>query len=351
MKLSKILVSTIVVASSALILNADDVKKKDFSPVIVIHGGTSGMDLTKEEFEIRRAPMEKALLAGQKILEENGSAMDAVTAAIMVMEDDPHFNAGKGAVFTSDGFNELDASIMDGKTKKAGGVAMARHIKNPILGARLVMDKTWHTLVAGEGADKLAKKYGLEMVDQKYFYTDFRHDALIKAKEKEQILLDSEKAGDKKKISMLMNERPYLGTVGAIALDKNGNLAAATSTGGMTNKMTGRIGDSPIIGSGTYADNDSVAVSCTGTGDIYMRVNAAHEVSAYYKYKDSNVQKAAEQTIDQIKHLGGTGGIISIDKNGKTGFAWTKKDLGMYHGEARLGEKPIVYWPLETKNK
>ena len=156
-------------ASLALLgLTAANAQEK-FSPVIVIHGGTSGLDLTKEEFKIRKEPMNRALLAGQAVLERGGSAMDAVTAAIMVLEDDPNFNAGKGAVFTADGFNELDASIMDGSTKKAGAVAMARHIKNPILGARLVMDKTWHTLVAGEGADKLAKENGLEMVDQKYF--------------------------------------------------------------------------------------------------------------------------------------------------------------------------------------
>ncbi|WP_299025585.1 isoaspartyl peptidase/L-asparaginase, partial [uncultured Campylobacter sp.] len=168
-------------ASLALLgLTAANAQEK-FSPVIVIHGGTSGLDLTKEEFKIREEPMKKALLAGQAVLEKGGSAMDAVTAAIMVLEDDPNFNAGKGAVFTADGFNELDASIMDGSTKKAGAVAMARHIKNPILGARLVMDKTWHTLVAGEGADKLAKENGLEMVDQKYFFTQFRYDALQKA--------------------------------------------------------------------------------------------------------------------------------------------------------------------------
>jgi L-asparaginase len=313
---------------------------------MVIYGGTSGLELTKDEFKVREEPMKKALLAGQAVLEKGGSAMDAVTAAIMVLEDDPNFNAGKGAVFTADGFNELDASIMDGSTKKAGAVAMARHIKNPILGARVVMDKTWHTLVAGEGADKLAKENGLEMVDQKYFFTQFRYDALQRAKEKQKLMLDSEKT---KKTSLNLYERPYLGTVGAIALDKNGNLAAATSTGGMTNKMTGRIGDSPIIGSGTYADNDSVAVSCTGTGDIYMRVNAAHEVSALYKYKTSDVQKAAEEAVKEVATLGGSGGIISIDKSGKTGFAWTKDKLGMYHGEARLGAKPVVYWPLGEK--
>ena len=215
-----------VAASLVLLgLTAANAQEK-FSPVIVIHGGTSGLDLTKEEFKIREEPMNRALLAGQAVLERGGSAMDAVTAAIMVLEDDPNFNAGKGAVFTADGFNELDASIMDGSTKKAVAVAMARHIKNPILGARLVMDKTWHTLVAGEGADNLAKENGLEMVDQKYFFTQFRYDALQKAKEKQKLLLDSEKA---KKTSLNLHERPYLGTVGAIALDKNGNLAAATS--------------------------------------------------------------------------------------------------------------------------
>ena len=329
-----VLVAAGVALFAGSLLNAED----KFSPVIVIHGGTSGLELTKDEFKVREEPMKKALLAGQAVLEKGGSAMDAVTAAIMVLEDDPNFNAGKGAVFTADGFNELDASIMDGSTKKAGAVAMARHIKNPILGARVVMDKTWHTLVAGEGADKLAKENGLEMVDQKYFFTQFRYDALQRAKEKQKLMLDSEKT---KKTSLNLYERPYLGTVGAIALDKNGKLAAAPSTG--------RIGDSPIIGSGTYADNDSVAVSCTGTGDIYMRVNAAHEVSALYKYKTSDVQKAAEEAVKEVAALGGSGGIISIDKSGKTGFAWTKDKLGMYYGEARLGARPVVYWPLGEK--
>lgn len=339
-KLSKVAMILVAILG-AMTLNAAE----KFSPVIVIHGGTSGLKLTKEEFKIREEPMKKALLAGQAVLEKGGSAMDAVTSAIMVLEDDPNFNAGKGAVFTSDGFNELDASIMDGSTKKAGGIAMSRHIKNPILGARLVMDKTWHTLVAGEGADKLAKENGLEMVDQKYYFTQHRYDQLVKAKKEKQPLLDSEKT--KKMSGVSLKEETYLGTVGAVALDKNGNLAAATSTGGMTNKMTGRIGDSPIIGSGTYADNDSVAVSCTGSGDIYMRVNAAHEVSALYKYSTHDVQKAAEKAIEEVSALQGRGGIISIDKYGNTGFAWTKDKLGMYYGEARIGSQPVVYWPLE----
>lgn len=259
------------------------------------------------------------------------------------MEDSPEFNAGKGAVFTSDGFNELDASIMDGNSKKAGAIAMSRHIKNPIEGAKLVMDKTWHTLIAGEGADKLAKENDLKMVDQKYFFTKNRYQQLKDAKNKEnKPLLDSNKSANIGNYT-----EPYLGTVGAIALDSKGNLAAATSTGGMTNKMTGRIGDSPSIGSGNYADNNSVAVSCTGTGDIFMRVVAAHEVSSLYKYKNISVQQAVEETIKQVAKLGGEGGIIAIDKDGNTGFAWTKDTLGMFHGIAKGNSKVKVFWPIK----
>ena len=315
---------------------------KDFKPIIVIHGGTSGLGLTKEEFAKREKVMKESLKAGQSILEKGGSSVDAVIAAIKVMEDSPEFNAGKGAVFTSDGFNELDASLMDGKSLNAGAVAMARTIKNPIEAARVVMDKTPHTLIAGEGADKLAKNNGLEIVDQKYFYTDYRYKQFQEAKKSNEVLLDS----DKTKAHLGITTKPYLGTVGAVALDKNGNLAAGTSTGGTTNKMTGRIGDSPIIGAGNYANNDSVAVSCTGTGDIYIRVAAAHEVASLYKYKKLPIQKAAQETIKEVAALGGTGGIISIDKNGKVGYAWTKDKLGMYHGQARVGEEPKVFWPL-----
>ena len=219
---------------------------------------------------------------------------------------------------------------------------MARTIKNPIEAARVVMEKTPHTLIAGEGADKLAKANGLEIVKQKYFYTEHRYKQLKEAQKSKEVLLDSDKA----KAHLGLSTEPYLGTVGAIALDKNGNLAAGTSTGGTTNKMTGRIGDSPIIGAGNYANNDSVAVSCTGTGDIYIRVAAAHEVAALYKHKKLSIQKAAEETIKEVAELGGIGGIISIDKKGKVGYAWTKDKLGMYHGEARLGEEPKIFWPV-----
>ncbi|AJC91401.1 L-asparaginase, type 2 (Ntn hydrolase superfamily) [Campylobacter subantarcticus LMG 24377] len=327
---------------ASLIFLTSDTFANDFKPIIVIHGGTSGLGLTKEEFTKREKVMKESLKTGQNILEKGGSSVDAVIAAIKVMEDSPEFNAGKGAVFTSDGFNELDASLMDGKSLNAGAIAMARTIKNPIEAARVVMDKTPHTLIAGEGADRLAKNSSLEIVDQKYFYTDHRYKQFQEAKKSKEVLLDSDKA----KAHLGINTEPYLGTVGAIALDKNGNLAAGTSTGGTTNKMTGRIGDSPIIGAGNYANNDSVAVSCTGTGDIYIRAVAAHEVASLYKYKKLPIEKAAQETIKEVAALGGTGGIISIDKNGNVGYAWTKDKLGMYHGEARIGEEPKVFWPL-----
>lgn len=340
------MISVLLISQSMVQANAQTASKnKVKQPIIVIHGGTSGLGLTKDEFRKREKVMQESLKKAQAVLQKGGSAIDAVIVAIKVMEDSPEFNAGKGAVFTADGFNELDASIMDGKNRKAGAVAMSRHIKNPIEGARVVMDKTWHTLIAGEGADKLAKENALKMVEQKYFFTKTRYDQLQDAKNKEsKPLLDSNRS------SYLGNyTEPYLGTVGAIALDSQGNLAAATSTGGMTNKMTGRIGDSPSIGSGNYADNDSVAVSCTGTGDIFMRVVAAHEVSALYKYKKLSVQQAAQETINQVASLGGDGGIIAIDKDGNTGFAWTKNTLGMFHGIAKVGGKVEVFWPVDKK--
>lgn len=317
-------------------------------PIIVIHGGTSGLGLTQDEFSKRQKAMLESLQAGQKILANGGSAIDAVIAAIKVMEDNPLFNAGKGAVFTSDGFNELDAAIMDGNTKKAGAIAMSRAIKNPIEAARLVMDKTWHTLIAGEGADKLAKDNGLEMVNQKYYFTQERYDQLQEAKRKEKLMLDSDKHSFAPTHFGNYTE-PYLGTVGAVAFDSKGNLAAGTSTGGLTNKMTGRIGDSPIIGAGTYANNDSLGLSCTGTGDIFMRVVSGHEAAALYKYKKLSLQKSIDEMIKEVARLGGEGGIVSIDRYGNPAYAWTKDKLGMFHGQARIGEDAKVFFPVAKK--
>ena len=332
---------TVLYSSQGLFANQKESSK--ITPVIVIHGGTSSMNLTEKEFEKRRVVMEESLLAGQRILAKNGNAEDAVIAAIKIMEDSPEFNAGKGAVFNAAGENELDASLMLGKGRRAGAVTGVMSIKNPIEAAKVVMDKTKHTLIGGVGADNLAKQNRLTMVTQEYFYTDFRYKSLVEArkKSKSKPLLDSEQAYNEHK-----EAKPYLGTVGAIALDSQGCLAAGTSTGGMTNKMAGRIGDSPIIGAGNYAD-DNVAVSCTGTGDIFIRVVAAHEVAALYEYKGLNITKAAEETIAQVKELGGTGGIIAIDKFGTPGYAWTRNDLGMFHGEAKVGSKPIVFFPVK----
>ena len=332
-------------ALSTLVLFAFAANAKGITPVVVIHGGTSGMKLTQEDFEKRVPGMEKALKAGQAVLNAGGTAEDAVIATIVVLEDDPAFNSGKGSVFNAAGENELDASLMDGATKKAGAVAGAKHIKNPIKAAKVVKDTTWHTLIAGDGADKLAKANGLEMVDQKYFYTEARFQQLLQAKEKagDKTFIDHEKI---KKQSMANPAEQYLGTVGALALDKNGNLAAGTSTGGMTNKMAGRIGDSPIIGSGTYADNEGLAISCTGSGDIFMRVNAAHEANALYKYKDMTPEQAAQGSVDQVKALGGRGGIVALDAKGVVGFGWTKQDLGMYRGVARGDAAPEIFFPV-----
>lgn len=347
--LAKALIPTLFASSIACtFLNAEEV-----TPVMVIHGGTSGLGLTEEEFSKRSRIMEQALILGQAILNNGRSAEEAVVAVIKIMEDSPLFNAGKGAVFNAEGYNELDASIMDGKTKQAGAVTGAKHIKNPIEAAKLVKDKTWHTLIGGEGADALARKYGLTMVDQHYYFTDHRYQSYLdaKAKETEKAFIDHEKIEvieivPVAKANLGLYTDPYLGTVGALALDKNGNLAAGTSTGGMTNKMAGRIGDSPIIGSGTYADNDGLAVSCTGSGDIFMRVSAAHEANALYKYKNLTPTQAAQETINEVAALGGTGGIISLNAKGETGFAWTKDKLGMYHGVGRGTEKPVVYFPV-----
>lgn len=230
------------------------------------------------------------------------------------LEDDPLFNAGKGAVFTHEGRNELDAAIMDGKTLKAGAVAGVRHVKNPISLARLVMEKSPHVLLVGEGAEAFAKRMGATLVDAKYFFTEERWDALQRAK-----------AGQERP-----NEKEKHGTVGAVALDQAGHLAAATSTGGMTNKEEGRIGDSPIIGAGTYADDRTCAVSCTGEGEYFIRESAARNVAALMEYKGVPIGEAARTVIEKVGKLGGTGGLIALD--GKGNFALPFNTSGMYRG-------------------
>jgi beta-aspartyl-peptidase (threonine type) len=293
---------------------------------LVVHGGAGIIDrskMTPERERDYRNGLERALTAGYKILESGGASLDAVEAAVRVLEDDPLFNAGKGAVFTSAGTNELDASIMEGKTLKAGSVAGVKHIKNPISLARMVMEKSPHVMLAGEGAENFAKEMHVELVDEKYFYTEERWEALQRVKKTQ-----SEGAGGGKK--SIISDHQGHGTVGAVALDQEGNLAAATSTGGMTNKRAGRIGDSPVIGAGTYANNQTCAVSCTGDGEYFIRAAVAHEISALLQHRGISIQEAAENALDQAKKLGGEGGLIAIDKNGNQALPFNT--AGMYRG-------------------
>ena len=279
---------------------------------LVIHGGAG--TITRENMSTEKeaeyiSKLTAALKTGYAILENGGSGLDAVEATIKVMEDSPLFNAGKGAVFTGAGTNELDASIMDGATLQGGAVAGVKTVKNPISAARKVMEKTWHVLLAGEGADAFAKEQGLDIVDNSYFHTEHRFKSLIKAKEKEM-----EKHG----------------TVGCVALDKKGNLAAGTSTGGLTNKRWGRVGDSPIIGAGTYASNETCAVSATGQGEYFIRGSVAFDIAAQMDYEKKSVQTAAQAVIDKLTARGGTGGVIAMDVKGNLAMPFNTE--GMYRG-------------------
>jgi len=294
---------------------------------LVIHGGAGTIErssMTAEKEREYRAGLERALTAGYEILKRGGSSLDATEAAVRVLEDDPRFNAGRGSVFTSAGTNEMDASIMDGKTLKAGAVGSVKQIKNPIGLARLIMEKSPHVMLDCAGAEAFAKANGIELVDQKYFFTQERWDALQKVKAAEK----HHASGDGK--SFIITDQDRHGTVGAVALDQDGNLAAATSTGGTTNKMPGRIGDTPVIGAGTYANNQTCAVSCTGDGEYFIRVAAAHEVSALMQYRGLTLQEAAQTALDTVKKLGGTGGLIAIDKAGQIALPFNTN--GMYRG-------------------
>ncbi len=308
---------------------------------IVIHGGAGGIRrkyINEEQQKAYTAKLQEALDAGYAVLEKNGNSLDAVQAAINVMENSPLFNAGKGAVYNSEGNQEMDASIMDGKTLNAGAVAGVNHIKNPILAARVVMDSSKHVLLSGKGAEILAKKYGIEMVDSSYFFTQKRLNQLRKIQGTEKTQLDHTAFLIKNE---LIDDHKY-GTVGAVAIDKNGNIAAGTSTGGVTNKKYGRIGDSPIIGAGTYANNLTCGISCTGTGEYFMRTVAAHEVSNLIRYKGLSPDKALHEVIfNQIGKLGGKGGMILIDKNAD--IFWDFNSNGMFRGYKKSnGESKVL---------
>ncbi len=291
---------------------------------LVIHGGAGTIlkeNMTPELEQQYHNKLKEALLAGYNVLQDGGSSMDAVESAIMIMENSPLFNAGKGAVFTNDGRNAMDASFMDGKTQNAGAVGGVRRVKNPIRAARAVLEKSKHVLLTGKGADVFAKEQGLELADTSYFYTERRWKSLQNAKQKED---------GSSMIRTEDNDYKY-GTVGAAALDKAGNLAAGTSTGGMTNKRYGRIGDSPIIGAGTYANNNTCAISSTGHGEYFMRYLVAYDISAMVEYKGSPFVEAADYVVnDKLKSKGGSGGIIGVDKYGN--IAMPFNTAGMYRG-------------------
>ena len=299
--------------------------------ILGIHGGIGEdkKDMTPE-LEVKvRAVLNSALKAGKAKLDATGSSLDAVEAAIRVMEDDPILNAGKGAVFTHEGRNELDASIMDGKTKKAGAVASVTIIKNPISAARAVMDKSKHVMLIGHGAEVFATKQGLDIVDTSYFWTEHQWKAIQEIWKRE--------AAERNRRSDAPVERappitkPHYGTVGAVAIDASGNLAAGTSTGGMTNKLFGRVGDSPIIGAGTYADNETAAISCTGHGEFFIRYAVSHEIVAQIKYKKVSAKDAVEDVINkQLKEAGAEGAAIVLDKSGR--FTSARNSEGLYRG-------------------
>lgn len=292
--------------------------------MLVIHGGAGTItkkSMTPEMEQQYRAALEQALRTGHAVLAKGGSSLDAVEATIRVLEDNPLFNAGKGAVFTHEGKNELDAAIMDGRTKAAGSVASVTIIKNPISAARAVMEKSPHVMMMGRGAELFATKMGLEIVDPSYFWTEKRwkslQNELMQEQGRPQAYLDAV-------------EIKKFGTVGAVALDQNGNLAAGTSTGGLTNKQYGRVGDAPIIGAGTYAENESCAVSATGNGEYFIRWNVAHDIAALMKYKGLTVQQAADEVINKKLPKEGEGGVIALDAKGN--YTMTFNSEGMYRG-------------------
>ena len=288
--------------------------------VLVIHGGAGGINkenISAEKEKLYRIKLDEALKAGSMILQEGGSSLDAVEAAIRVLEDSPLFNAGKGAVFNENGEHEMDASIMDGQTLDAGAVAGVHGIRNPITAARAVMEDSPHVLLTGSGAEQFAIKNGLSIADSSYFFTQGRWDSYQKIKDKH-------------------------GTVGAVALDREGNLTAGTSTGGMTFKMAGRVGDSPIIGAGTYANNNTCAVSATGHGEYFIRNVIAYDISALMEYRGYSLHEACSTVIrEKLKRMGGTGGVIAVDKDGNIDMEFNTS--GMFRGFVKAGGEPKVY--------
>ena len=298
---------------------------------LVIHGGAGSMErgkLPPEQDETARAGLDRALEAGSTILSAGGSALDAVEAAVQVLEDDPHFNAGRGAVFTYEGRNELDAAVMDGKTRGAGAITGATRTRNPVILARAVMEKSPHVILSREGADTFSVEQGLDQVDPDWFATQERWRQLEELKSK--------------KLGWYDVDLKY-GTVGAVAVDAEGHVASATSTGGLTGKRWGRIGDSPVIGAGTYADDRACAVSATGAGEFFIRLGVAHEICARIRFAGETPKQAADHVIGELGALGGTGGVIVTGPDGTADWAFNTP--GMYRGRVTsTGEKSIAIY-------
>ncbi|MBA3632090.1 MAG: isoaspartyl peptidase/L-asparaginase [Acidobacteria bacterium] len=344
---------------------------------LAIHGGAGTIlkSLMTDELEKEyRNGLETALKAGWKILQNGGNALNAVEASVIELENNPLFNAGKGAVFTHDEKNEMDACIMDGKTHNSGAVAFVRNVKNPIKLARLVMEETEHYFLAGIGANEFAKEMNVEFAPDEYFFTDFRYQQLLEARAKGVVQLDhaptvqsskfkvqsqSEIPDSRSQIpaleienskskaqslinpkSKIQNPKSKIGTAGAVACDSFGNLAAATSTGGMTNKKFGRIGDTPIIGAGTYADDKTCAVSGTGHGEFFMQTVAAYDVACRMKYKNLSLVEAANETVEYLREIGGEGGLIAVDALGNVALPFNSE--GMYRGSITSDGKTMI---------
>lgn len=299
---------------------------------LAIHGGAGTIlrsSMTAELQQQYEQGLQDALQAGYSVLQSGGSAVDAVQAAVVSLEDFPLFNAGRGSVFNNVGRHEMDASIMDGSNLMAGAVSGISHIKNPVLLARTIMDKSEHVLLCGQGAEQFSKQQGLQFEDDTYFYVHHRYEQWQQALKEDSISLDH---NDKK-----------FGTVGAVALDANGNLAAATSTGGMTNKKFGRMGDSPIIGAGTYANNNTCAISCTGHGELFIRAVVAYDISCLMEYKGLSLKEACDVVVhDKLVKIQGEGGLVALDKHGNIELPFNSE--GMYRGYATENERKVMIY-------
>lgn len=299
---------------------------------LAIHGGAGTIlrsSMTAELQQQYEQGLQDALQAGYSVLQGGGSAVDAVQAAVVSLEDFPLFNAGRGSVFNNAGGHEMDASIMDGSNIDAGAVSGIRNVKNPVLLARTIMDKSEHVLLCGQGAEQFAKQQGLQFEDDAYFYVQHRYEQWQQALKEDSISLDH---NDKK-----------FGTVGAVALDTNGNLAAATSTGGMTNKKFGRMGDSPIIGAGTYANNNTCAISCTGHGELFIRSVVAYDISCLMEYKGLSLREACDVVVhDKLVKIQGEGGLVALDKHGNIELPFNSE--GMYRGYATGDERKVMIY-------